>query len=323
MYIDALGLDIHHVFEQIPRATRKVFGFNGTGGIWRKQAINDAGGWTWDTVTEDLCLSYNAYLRGYEMKYLRDVPQMLEVPSCILAHVQQKQRWTKGFSQVLCLKMGDIILSKQVPYTVKFEALFHLSCSLQNACGIISFACLPLLAEGHLNNEYLQLLCLFPLVESCLGAIMTCFFKVPGSNGQYNYFLYRLCRIPHIVTLIGLRAGMCAFETKALFDGLFSNDATFLTTPKEGLPTLDPSRRTRRTGSRNKSVRFCMDDVAALLGLGLGAHLLSYILTSDFFERDSLSVPRMIRFSLLCTCSAGMFWVNTWFLAQKHRQIVR
>ncbi|KAL3915853.1 MAG: hypothetical protein SGILL_005449, partial [Bacillariaceae sp.] len=97
---DSIGLDIHHTIEQTARSHLfGVFGFNGTGGVWRKQAIADAGGWTWDTVTEDLAISYLAHLEGYAFRYLSDCPQMLELPSNLLAHVQQKQRWIKGFLQ--------------------------------------------------------------------------------------------------------------------------------------------------------------------------------------------------------------------------------
>jgi cellulose synthase/poly-beta-1,6-N-acetylglucosamine synthase-like glycosyltransferase len=62
---DALQLDISHVVEQTGRAAAlKCFGFNGTGGVWRKEAIQAGGGWQWDTVTEDLDLSYLSHLRG-------------------------------------------------------------------------------------------------------------------------------------------------------------------------------------------------------------------------------------------------------------------
>lgn len=86
---DALNLDTSHIIEQEGRsAALQCFGFNGTGGIWRRQAIQAGGGWHLDTVTEDLDLSYQSYLNGYKFKYLRDVPQQLEIPTSFLAHKQ-------------------------------------------------------------------------------------------------------------------------------------------------------------------------------------------------------------------------------------------
>jgi hypothetical protein len=39
------------------------FNFNGTAGVWRIKAINDAGGWESDTVVEDMDLSLRVYLK--------------------------------------------------------------------------------------------------------------------------------------------------------------------------------------------------------------------------------------------------------------------
>jgi beta-mannan synthase len=94
--------------EQTGRAAAYgCFGFNGTGGVWRREAIAAGGGWSWETVTEDLALSYKAFLKGYRFVYVRDIPQKLESPANILAHLQQKHRWTKvrtdGLFAFVCL----------------------------------------------------------------------------------------------------------------------------------------------------------------------------------------------------------------------------
>jgi len=82
--------------EQTGRgAAYGCFSFNGTGGVWRKQAITDGGGWSWGSTTEDLALSYDTFIKGYRFVYVRDIPQQLEVPGNFLAHIQQKHRWTK------------------------------------------------------------------------------------------------------------------------------------------------------------------------------------------------------------------------------------
>lgn len=93
---DALSLDMHHVIEQTARSVAHGgFGFNGTGGIWRKDAIAAGGGWNWETVTEDLALSYQSVINGYRFVFVRDLPQELELPENLMAHIQQKHRWTK------------------------------------------------------------------------------------------------------------------------------------------------------------------------------------------------------------------------------------
>jgi cellulose synthase/poly-beta-1,6-N-acetylglucosamine synthase-like glycosyltransferase len=140
---DAFGLDIHHVCEQVGRSINyRLFGFNGTGGIWRRRAIEDAGGFTWETITEDLLLSYRAYMMGYELVYVRHFPQCLEVPAHIQAHIQQKHRWTKGFLQVFRLFRGNL-LSPKVPFWVTYEFFSHVLGSIQLVflstpqCGVV------------------------------------------------------------------------------------------------------------------------------------------------------------------------------------------
>jgi hypothetical protein len=297
-----------------------VFGFNGTGGIWRKQAVIDAGGWSWETVTEDLALSYSAYLRGYEMIYVRDIPQMLEVPSCILAHVQQKHRWTKGFFQVLRISYRHILHSPQVPYLVKFEAFAHMTSAIQNLCVMVMLALMPLLAREHIDNPFLQFLSLFPVADPCFAAILAAFTKVPGSNGHYEKLSSRFCRLAVLIPYIGLRTGMCVFETKFVLEGLLSKDATFYTTPKEGAISNERHKvsKKRRQGSVNRVTRLCVDDIVALLGLALGIHLMTYIFFIDYFSVDKVSYALVSRFIVLSICCSGLFWVNGLFLLSKY-----
>ena len=69
--VEAILLDGHFVLEHGGRSRSQVFfNFNGTAGMWRRQAIADAGGWEHDTLTEDTDLSYRAQLAGWKFKYL-------------------------------------------------------------------------------------------------------------------------------------------------------------------------------------------------------------------------------------------------------------
>jgi len=93
----AFALDGHFVIEQDVRNKAGYFiQFNGTGGVWRKTTIIDAGNWQSDTLTEDLDLSYRAQLRGWKFKYLCDVTSPAELPAEVNALKSQQFRWTKG-----------------------------------------------------------------------------------------------------------------------------------------------------------------------------------------------------------------------------------
>ncbi|HUF74648.1 MAG TPA: glycosyltransferase [Longimicrobiales bacterium] len=96
----ALLLDRHFRVQKPTRAfSGNVTTFNGSGGIWRRRAIDGAGGWTSDTLTEDLDLSYRCALAGWHGRYLQDVKVLNELPGHIRAFKLQQQRWARGNAQ--------------------------------------------------------------------------------------------------------------------------------------------------------------------------------------------------------------------------------
>jgi len=98
--VQALGIDGHFIVEQTARSRAGLFlNFNGTAGVWRRAAIDDAGGWQGDTLTEDLDLSYRAQLKGWRFAYLPDVVVPAEIPAQISAFKRQQARWAQGSIQ--------------------------------------------------------------------------------------------------------------------------------------------------------------------------------------------------------------------------------
>jgi cellulose synthase/poly-beta-1,6-N-acetylglucosamine synthase-like glycosyltransferase len=141
---DALALDVHHVNEQTGRAAAfGFFGFNGTGGVLRKTAIEAAGGWKWDSVTEDLALSYDAAMEGFRFVYVRDMPQLLEVPGTFSSHIQQKHRWTKGFAQVFRFRFWKIVSCSTLSPVDKWDILCHVTSQLQYTSLLIGLLLFP------------------------------------------------------------------------------------------------------------------------------------------------------------------------------------
>ncbi|MGZ3426711.1 MAG: cellulose synthase family protein, partial [Polyangia bacterium] len=99
--LQAMMLDGHFVIEHTARhRSGRFFNFNGTAGIWRVASIADAGGWSHDTLTEDMDLSYRAQLKGWEFIYLKDVVSPAELPVEMNAFKSQQFRWAKGSIQV-------------------------------------------------------------------------------------------------------------------------------------------------------------------------------------------------------------------------------
>jgi cellulose synthase/poly-beta-1,6-N-acetylglucosamine synthase-like glycosyltransferase len=94
-------LDGHFVIEQTSRnRTGAFFNFNGTAGMWRRQAIEWSGGWQHDTLTEDTDLSFRAQLMGWRFVYLLEDDVPAELPVEMNAFKAQQRRWAKGLVQV-------------------------------------------------------------------------------------------------------------------------------------------------------------------------------------------------------------------------------
>jgi len=134
----AIYLDGHFAIEHVARnRSGRFMQFNGTAGTWRRSAIDDAGGWQHDTLTEDIDLSYRAQIRGWKIIFLPELTAPAELPAEIGAFKAQQFRWTKGGAQTAIKMLPRILLAAGVPLKVKIDALLHLTCFSVHAYVVI------------------------------------------------------------------------------------------------------------------------------------------------------------------------------------------
>ncbi|MBC8098104.1 MAG: glycosyltransferase [Armatimonadetes bacterium] len=120
----ALAIDVHFIIEQTARNRAGLpQTFNGTGGVWRKQTIIDAGGWSAQTLTEDLDLSFRAQIRGWRYLYLPDVVVPGEIPSMMVAYKRQQARWAQGTNQCLVKLTVPVWRSRHLTPLQKLTAM--------------------------------------------------------------------------------------------------------------------------------------------------------------------------------------------------------
>lgn len=123
----AMTLDVHFIIEQPVRSSNSLLiNFNGSSGVWRRACIEDAGGWQFDTLTEDLDLSYRAELRGWRGVYLSDESALSELPNDVLAYKRQQARWARGTLQTV-RKLLPTIVASSLPLHCKLAAWMHLT----------------------------------------------------------------------------------------------------------------------------------------------------------------------------------------------------
>jgi cellulose synthase/poly-beta-1,6-N-acetylglucosamine synthase-like glycosyltransferase len=125
--VQSFALDAHFTVEQAGRNRGNHFiNFNGTAGVWRRNTIEDAGGWSADTLTEDLDLSYRAQLRGWQFRFVEDLVSPAELPAEINALKNQQYRWNKGAAECARKHLGNVLGASHIPLKTKVHAFFHL-----------------------------------------------------------------------------------------------------------------------------------------------------------------------------------------------------
>lgn len=150
----ALSIDGHFAIEQVARNRGRLpMSMNGTGGIWRVDAIKDAGGWSSATLTEDLDLSYRALLKGWEFLYLVDVPVPGELPPQVQAYKLQQARWATGSTECLIKHALPLIRSPRFSPAKKFMGLMHLSQYLVQPMILMVFLLTPILIWGNMFEK--------------------------------------------------------------------------------------------------------------------------------------------------------------------------
>jgi len=229
--VQAILLDAHFVLEHGGRNRAGCFfNFNGTAGVWRRAAIDAAGGWQHDTLTEDLDLSYRAQLLGWKFVFLPHVVSPAEVPVEMNSFKSQQHRWAKGSIQT-CLKLLPRILRSKQPLKVKAEAFFHLTANFNYLlmC-LLSILMFPAMYVRYNMGWTEMLLIDIPLF---FAATMSFFqFYMVAQRELHPDWRSRLKYLPFLMS-IGI--GLSVNNTRAVLEALFRKESEFARTPKYGI----------------------------------------------------------------------------------------
>ena len=245
--VEAILLDGHFVLEHSGRARSNVFfNFNGTAGLWRRTAIEDAGGWQHDTLTEDTDLSYRAQLKGWKFIYLQDVECPAELPVEMTAFKTQQARWAKGLIQTGKKILPKVLKSEQ-PFHVKLEACYHLTANLSYPLMIVlSVLLLPAMIIRFYQGWF-QMLCIdLPLFLASTFSISS-FYLVSQRELFPRTWPRALLYLPF---LMALGVGLTITNTRAVLEALLGHQSAFARTPKYRVEAKKD--RVRHTGYRKR-----------------------------------------------------------------------
>lgn len=300
----AVFLDAHFVVEQAARhGAGLFFNFNGTAGVWRRTALEHAGGWSDDTVTEDLDLSYRAQMRGWRFVYRGDYAVRSELPESVTAFKSQQRRWTKGGVQVARKQLG-LILGSGLPARVKREAAWHLLVGCVHPL-LVAFSLLfvpYLVVHGTAQRGWFWAL-LNPVNILLLGGGSVAFY-VTGQyfrRREWREGLLWLVSAPLVMTF-GL--AMSVSCTAAVIEGLLTRGGEFVRTPKGGA-AADARGLVRRPRSRTLFAGVTVAELVlgavllrgAVYWLGRDADYLAMVLglkAAGFFAIAALSAKDLL-----------------------------
>jgi len=264
--IQARLLDGHFRVEQEARHRLGLpTPFNGTCGVWRRSAIDDAGGWHGDTLTEDLDLSLRARLRGWRSAYLQDlgVPGML--PESPRAWRMQQFRWTKGFVECLVKHAPGIWKAEQLPRWQRVMIILQMAQPLAFLLGCLSILIgLPFIAGKAVPGPLLSSVALRTASIGPLGPLL---LLTIGALGARPLVVLR-----EALSALLLTSGLLLSNGRAGLEALLRVRSEFVRTPKR----TDLPRQVRR------KLHCGLPEVAA------GGALLAFVLV-----QQPLSLPAL------------------------------
>jgi cellulose synthase/poly-beta-1,6-N-acetylglucosamine synthase-like glycosyltransferase len=230
--IQAILLDAHFVLEHGGRnRSGCFFNFNGTAGIWRRDAIGDAGGWEHDTLTEDLDLSYRAQLRGWRFVFLPQLVSPAEVPVEMNSFKSQQHRWAKGSIQT-AIKLLPRILAAPLPLTIKAEAFFHLTANVNYLLMVaLSVLMFPAMYVRYSMGLYEMLLIDVPFFFAATWSVA--YFYIISQRELYPDSW--TSRIKYLPFLMAIGIGLTVNNARAVVEALMGRQTEFARTPKYGI----------------------------------------------------------------------------------------
>jgi cellulose synthase/poly-beta-1,6-N-acetylglucosamine synthase-like glycosyltransferase len=236
--LQAFQLNVHFTVEQSGRqAADYLLQFNGTAGVWRKETIEDAGGWEADTLTEDLDLSIRAQLKGWTIRYLEEVGSPAELPAEMNSLKSQQFRWMKGGAET-AKKMLPTVWKSSLSWKKKMHATIHLlSSTIFVFVFLVGVSSVPLLfALGPLgiNADYFTFFLVGLLTIVAVYYVANVQASWHEESKSHTFFKF----IVMFPLFLSLSMGLSLHNSIAVLQGYIGKKSPFVRTPKFNIQGL-------------------------------------------------------------------------------------
>ncbi|MCO6479195.1 MAG: glycosyltransferase [Phaeodactylibacter sp.] len=270
--LQALQLNVHFTVEQVGRMSGDyMLQFNGTAGVWRRETIDDAGGWEADTLTEDFDLSIRAQLKGWKIKYLEEVASPAELPAEMNAFKSQQFRWMKGGAETAKKMLPTVWRSPGLSLRQKIHATSHLLASTVFVfvfiTGLFSvpllFSLGELIEQGFSKNFFAYFLA---GLLSIIAVYYAANVQAPTHNQPFGKALLRFLVL--FPLFLALSMGLSLHNTVAVVQGYMGKKSPFVRTPKFNIQSIKDNFVKRNYLSKKMSWTTIFEGVLALYFLG-------------------------------------------------------
>lgn len=310
--VQAMLLDGHFVLEHAARWGEGLyFNFNGTAGVWRRQCIEEAGGWEHDTLTEDSDLSYRAQMKGWQFCYLPEVECPSELPEDMYGFQVQQSRWAKGLTQV-AIKLLRRILKSDAPWRVKLEAVMHLTPNISYPLMLIMSALmLPVMIVRFYMGPFQMLLIDVPLMAASfwsVGAFYVVAYRELHPRNWKRAFVF-------LPALMAAGVALTLSNAKAVLEALFGVKSAFARTPKFGIVGTGDKGEKKAPAKPQELKYRARSGMLPYFELAMGA-LFSWMVLYAIDTVNFLAVPFLLLFV------GGYFWAGAATLFEEYKSKV-
>ena len=307
--IQSMFLDGHFLIEQTARSrSGRFFNFNGTAGIWRRSCIEDSGGWSHDTLAEDLDLSYRAQMKGWKFLFMPEIVTPAELPVEMNAFKSQQHRWAKGSVQA-CKKLLPALWHTDLPLKVKIEGTVHLTSNFGHLmllvlCLVFHASASAGTTQASGGNPWTKLFLVdVPLFIAASLSISAFYFCA-----QKELHAQWWKRILYIPILMAVGIGLSVNNARAVLEAIFNHKSEFVRTPKFGVRVRGDSW----TGNKYRALR----GLVPYIELAFGGYF-SYLLIQAIDQGRWSLLPFVVIFQL------GFLYVGLMSVMQNTARIFR
>lgn len=297
--LQAFGLNGHFAIEQGGRnAAGHFINFNGTGGVWRKKCIEDAGGWEHDTLTEDLDLSYRAQIKGWRFKYLEDVIAPAELPITMSALKSQQHRWMKGGAECFVKMWKTLLTAKNVKLMDRVHGMSHLFNSsvfvFILVVSLLSLVVLQIKDSFSDLNFILQYMGIFVISTVFLMYYYWNAFRDKNENKIGSFFRF----VGRFFQFLVVSMGLSLSNTVAVIEGYLGIKSSFVRTPK-----FNVSKKSEFKGNKYDKKSLSIINIAeGILMVTFGFTAVNRAIYGDL---------GMLPFHLMLACGYGVIFFST------------